>query len=282
MSIPEGAIDIHVHAGPSYFDRFYDSIALARDLQETPMTGVVLKSHFGSTFEQAVLAADRVSGVELFPSMTLNTFTGGFNPSAAELALETGAVVLWMPTFSAANFHGSYGREYPFTNQSLTVFEEAGTVRDDVRTVFETIANASQDIAIGNGHLAPDETTALLDLMEELGLDVPFLVTHADFEFMGLSVDDQTLLADRGAFIEKTYLPIIHGDISIDQMVTSINEIGSEQCVLSTDHGQRQNAPPPQSYGTFLADLRHAGVDDADIEVMSVRTPRELLGLDSW
>jgi len=44
-----------------------------------------------------------------------------------------------------------------------------------------------------------------------MGLSVPYLVTHADFEFMGLDTETQTRLADRGAILEKCYLPVVHG-----------------------------------------------------------------------
>lgn len=276
--IPEGAIDIHVHAGPSYFDRKHDAIGLAEAAADAGMGGFVLKSHFGDTHKAAGLADSRVEGVDVYSATALNSFVGGFNPTAVEAALATGARIVWLPTFSAANFGPEViGREFPFSNQSLTAIDDDGNLRAEVRDVLETLADADRAVTLGNGHLGPEESVAVLDAMEEMGLDVPYLVTHADFEFMGLSREDQVAFAERGAIIEKCYLTQKHGDVSIDDIVESIDDIGPERCVLSTDHGQADNASPPEAYGAFVDELLDAGVSESDVETMAVDVPRGLL-----
>lgn len=277
--VPDGAVDVHVHAGPSYFERKHDALELVARVADSPLDGVVLKSHFGSTSVPAGLAAARFPGVDVYPSVTLNAFVGGFNPVAVELAIEAGARVVWLPTFSAANFDpGGIGREFPFSNQALTATDDDGEVRPEVLDVLATVAERDPTVAVGNGHLSRSESFAVLDAMEATGLDLPYLVTHADFDFMGLSVEDQVALAERGATIEKCYLPLVHGDVTAEAVAESVREIGAENCVLSTDHGQPDNASPPDAYAAFVGELREAGLDEAAIRTMAVDNPRALLG----
>lgn len=277
-AVPDGAIDVHVHAGPSYFDRKYDAVDLAERIAGSPLGGAVLKSHFGNTRVPVGIAGDRVPDVDLYPSVTLNSFVGGFNPVAVEGAIEVGARVVWLPTFSAANFDPSgIGRGFPFSNQALTATDDDGEIRPEVVEVLETVADRDPTVAVGNGHLSRAESLAVLDAIEERGLGLTYLVTHADFEFMGLSVEDQIELARRGAVIEKCYLPVHHGDVTLGELAESIRDIGVDSCVLSTDHGQADNASPPVAYAEFAAGLRKRGFGAAELRTLTVENPRSLL-----
>ena len=275
------AIDVHVHAGPSFFDRKHDAIELAEAYADAGMGGFVLKSHFGDTHKPATIARRRVDDLEVLSSVTLNSFVGGFNPTAVEHGLETGARVVWLPTFSAANFEAAgIGREFPFSNQSLTATED-GALKPEVRDVLEVLADADDHVVLGNGHLSREESFAVLDAMEEMGLSIPYLVTHADFGFMGLSLEDQLELADRGCIIEKCYLPVLHGDVAFDALLESIEAIGPDRCVLSTDHGQTSNESPPAAYASFADRVLEGGIDESGLRALTVETPRTLLGLDA-
>lgn len=280
MAVPDGAIDVHVHAGPSVFDRTHDAIGLAEALARRNV-GAVYKSHFGNTHAHVALARDAVPDATIHSSVTLNAFVGGVNPAAVDHALETGAAVVWLPTLDAANFDvTALGRGYPFPERTLRVAAD-GRVTDDLSAILTTIADHDDRVALGNGHVSRAETIAVLDAIEELGLSIPFLVTHADFEFMGLDPETQAALADRGAVIEKCYLPVVHGDLSIDAFVDSIRRIGVDHCVLSTDHGAVGRDSPPDAYAAFLERLRAAGLSSAEIERLAVDNPRRLLGLET-
>lgn len=279
-AVPEGAVDVHVHAGPSYFDRKYDAIELAERVADSPLGGIVLKSHFGNTAVPVGLAEARVPDVDCYRSVTLNSFVGGFNPVAVEHAIEVGARVVWFPTFSAANFQpSSIGRGFPFSNQELTATDDDGEVKPEVVDVLETVADRDSSVAVGNGHLSREESFAILEVIEERGLDLDYLITHADFEFMGLSVEDQVELAERGATIEKCYITAVYEDVTLDAMAESIREVGVEHCVLSTDHGQADNASPPDAYAEFVARLREQGFSADELRTMAVTNPRSLLGV---
>lgn len=278
MSVPRGALDVHVHAGPSVFDRMHDAIALAEELSRRNVAAVY-KSHFGNTHAHVGLAEARVPEAEVYASTTLNSFVGGVNEAAVEHALEAGAAVVWLPTLDAANFDATaLGRDYPFTERNLTVAAD-GRVTDDVRSVLETLADHEKRVVLGNGHVSREETVAVLDAIEEMGLSVPYLVTHADFEFMGLNAETQARLADRGAVLEKCYLPIVHGDLSPAEFVDSIRRVGIDHCVVSTDHGAVGNESPPAAYEALLETLRDEGLSEPELERLAVDNPRRLLGV---
>lgn len=273
--LPDGAIDFHVHAAPSLWERKHDAIELARHAVESDLGGLVLKSHFWNTAPMAGLAADRVPDVDIYSSIALNTFVGGFNPSTVELAIQTGVSVVWLPTFSAANF--STGRRFPFAGQDLRALTDDGELRDDARAVLTTIADADRRVVLGNGHLAPDETYAVLDALDEMGADVPYLVTHPESAFMGLSREDQIDLAERGAYLEKCYLPVTKGDVDIETMAETVRAVGPERCVLSTDYGQPDNPSPPEGLWEFSERLVAAGLSTDDVATMALDTPQSLL-----
>lgn len=274
--IPTGAIDVHVHAAPSLWERIHDVPTLLERVRDSPLGGVVLKSHFGNTFEAVRLGRAAVPDVDVYSSLTLNTFVGGLNPSAVELAVETGASVVWLPTFSAANFETD--RPYPFRGQTLTVTDDAGDLRPELLEILDVLDDADRRLVLGNGHVSPAETDAVLDAIDERGTDVDYLVTHPDSAFMGLSLADQIDLANRGAYVEKCYLPVVKGDVTIEAMAEGIAEIGAERCVLSTDHGQPTNQSPPDAYAAFVERLRRHGVSASAVERMSRTVPRALLG----
>jgi hypothetical protein len=269
-------VDFHVHAAPSLWERKHDVFDLAERYRDADAAGFVLKSHFGSTFPQASLAAARVPEVDVYGALVLNSFVGGFSPDAVTLAAENGCSVVWFPTFCAANFETD--RHFPFACQSMTVFGDGNELKPAVRDVLAAVDDASRQLVIGNGHLSPAESRAVLDGMEEMDVDAPYLITHADSAFMDLSVADQRDLADRGAVIEKCYLPVVKCDVTLDGMAESITDIGVCNCVLSTDHGQPSNAAPPDALSTFVDKLRNRGLSGADIEQMGRTLPQEILG----
>jgi len=160
----------------------------------------------------------------------------------------------------------------------MTVFDDAGELDSDVRDVLAAVDDASRQPVIGNGHLSPAESRAVLDTTEGMGVDAPYLITHADSAFMNLSLADQREFAKRGAIIEKCYLPAVKGDVTLAAMADSIADIGVDNCVLSTDHGQPSNASPPDAFGTFVDELRDRGFSAAAIEQMGQTFPQEILG----
>lgn len=273
MEIHEGSIDTHVHAGPSFFDRRFDPIELAALEQEAGMAGFVLKNHFGSTYQAATLAQERYPSVDVYPSLVLNTFVGGFNLSAVEHALTVGTDIVWLPTFSAANHPDDFEIPFPFSGQSLKAVDTDGELLPGLMDVLKKCDEYDETVTVGSGHLSESEVFAIFNEIKHGDYDVEFLVTHPDIPFIDISPAKQRELAERGAIIEKTHLTIQRGDLSADEMVKRIDTVGPDHCVISTDHGQVDTESPPNAFKTFVRKLKDRGLSDREIEQMAVTNP---------
>ena len=101
-----GAIDIHVHAGPDSVARSIDALDLARMAKARGMRGMVLKNHYEPTASLAYVVSQVVPGIAIFGGIDLNRSVGGVNPAAIErMVLMKGNLgrVVWLPTFDAEN-----------------------------------------------------------------------------------------------------------------------------------------------------------------------------------
>lgn len=83
----QGAIDLHHHGYPEFTFRCQARLEDATEFElcrHAGMAGIVLKSHMWPTVGRAYLLRTIVPGIEIIPSITLNTVVGGFNPAAVE------------------------------------------------------------------------------------------------------------------------------------------------------------------------------------------------------
>jgi Family of unknown function (DUF6282) len=77
LELMKGAIEIHVHPGPSLFPRSVNDRELAEQARNRGMRAVVLKAHEESTVSRAKIANDGVEGISIFGSIVLNMYVGG-------------------------------------------------------------------------------------------------------------------------------------------------------------------------------------------------------------
>src|SRR5262245_55763914 len=101
----KGAVDLHVHSGPSVMARQVDHIDAMEQAASAGMRAILFKDHYYPTAPIVELIRARYAhtGVEAFGGLVLNNAMGGFNPYAVEHALKLGTKIIWMPTVSAAN-----------------------------------------------------------------------------------------------------------------------------------------------------------------------------------
>jgi len=99
-----GAIDMHCHHGPDpHRVRSVDAAEAVREAAELGLAGVVLKSHAYPTGPVAILMQKTVERLRVFGGICCDFEVGGLNPAAVEVALRTGAKIVWMPTVDAEN-----------------------------------------------------------------------------------------------------------------------------------------------------------------------------------
>jgi Family of unknown function (DUF6282) len=297
MSAPhllQGAFDTHLHIAPDVVERKIDDLTLARRFEELGMAGFVLKSHYGSTAERAAVVRAAVPGIQALGAISLNRAVGGMNPLAVEIAAREGARTVWMPTVDSVN--ESHEREAPpgakvpvwvklqlelreqgIEIDPVPVVDEENQPLPQTREVLRTVARHGMGLA--TGHLSRDEIFAVVDAAIQEGVEL-IVVTHPEFPSQSLSVEDQRVLADKGALLERCFTTPHTGKVSWERWLENIRATGAEHSVLSTDLGQVFNPPVEDGMALMVEKLLAGGFSEEEVHTMAVVNSRRVAGAD--
>jgi hypothetical protein len=290
-----GAVDYHVHIAPDFVARRITDVQLAQRCLETGQAGFGLKSHYTSTAERAQVVAEAVPGVTVLGTITLNRAIGGLNPLAVEIAAREGARVVWFPTVSSENeqhevlaadpngkvpvwvrFELSL-REAGLACEPVPVVDAAGELLPETRAVLEVIAR--HQLVLCTGHLSRDEIFSVVDGAAAAGVR-QIVVTHPEFPSQDVSAEDQVLLADKGALMERCFTTTYTGKAPWERFFAATRAVGPERTVLSTDLGQGFN-PPVEDGMALMADaFLAAGFSEEEVLTMAVTNTRAIAGLE--
>jgi hypothetical protein len=280
----EGAIDLHVHYGPSFFSRWGDALDVAQVCAQAGMAAILLKAHEGSSVGEAAIADRLTPSLHVVGGVVLNRYVGGINPAAAEAALRLGGRCVWFPTIDAhahAEAFGSTGA-YPVQRGGIEsptgfrVLDDDGNILDECR---EVLALASEhDALVATGHLGGREVTALFAAARGQGVS-RFLIQHPSFPVPGLSAAELAPLVAEGAVAELTYLNVspLWQLSTVAQAAEMLARLGGDAVVISSDAGQAHNPSPPEALRSFAQALYEQGVASSDIAKALCATPRRLL-----
>jgi Family of unknown function (DUF6282) len=297
MSAPhllQGAFDTHLHIAPDVVERKIDDLTLARRFEELGLAGFVLKSHYGSTAERAAVVRAAVPGIQALGAISLNRAVGGMNPLAVEIAAREGARTVWMPTVDSVN--ESHEREAPpgakvpvwvklqlelreqgIEIDPVPVVDEENQPLPQTREVLRTVARHGMGLA--TGHLSRDEIFAVVDAAVQEGVEL-IVVTHPEFPSQSLSVEDQRVLADKGALLERCFTTPHTGKVSWERWLENIRATGAEHSVLSTDLGQVFNPPVEDGMALMVEKLLAGGFSEEEVHTMAVVNSRRVAGAD--
>ena len=288
VSPAAGSIDIHVHSDPDAFNRSLDDFEIARIAARKGMRGFVLKNHVAPTAARAALLMRTVPGIEVWGGIALNRSVGGVNPMAVEwfhrMSGGRGKVV-WLPTFDSDNQH----KILKEPGEGLKVAAN-GKVFPETEEVLKIIAR--ENLSLATGHIAPDESLAVIKRAKELGVK-NIVVTHAMAEVPGMTLDQVKQAAAMGAYIEYCFLNDIHGPqsywpflrtwrrVSFADIAKVIKEVGPQHFILSSDLGQ--NGTPTHADGMEMManGMKREGLSQADVDLMMKKNPAKFLGLES-
>jgi hypothetical protein len=285
-----GMIDFHVHTYPDNFDRTVSAVEAAHGARARGLRAIVLKGGAFETVTRAAEASAAVPGIKVYGGLVMNKPSGGINPAAVEAmsvfrggGAERLGRVVWLPSLNARNHHARFKIAAP----PVEVFD--GTKL--VPAMQEVLALcAKHDLVLETGHLAPQEALALIREARAAGVR-KLVCTHADYDPINMSLEEQRDAARLGAFIEHAYVGVFLGPQSpvprfqgwrgatVEQMATAIKAVGAQSCVLASDMGAAPLDRPIDGFVAFVRRLGELGVSDAELDQMTRNNPAALLGM---
>lgn len=290
-TLVRGAYDLHVHIAPDVPPRRIDDVSLARRFAEVGLAGFALKSHYTSTAERAQVVSGLVSDVEVVGALALNQAVGGMNALAVEIAAREGARIVWMPTVdspaeTAGRTEPQPGdkvpqwarlqhelRELGLGVEPVHVTDRQGELLPETRDVLRAIAR--HDLILATGHLARDDTFAVVDGALEEGV-AHVVVTHPEFTCQDFSIDDQVELAARGCLLERCLTTPHSGKTTWEHVFDGVRAVGVERTLFSSDLGNPDYPAVEDGLALWADRLLGAGFDEDDVREMIVGQSRRL------
>ena len=275
-----GSIDMHVHPYPDIFPRLADDVEIAIAARDMGFSAMVYKCHHENTVSRAYLTSAVVPGIEIFGAVVLNSFVGGINPAAVDVALAMGGRVVWMPTIDV--HEGSrdlVGLKSAVRGRGqIRITDERGHLTPEVNEVIDIVA--ARQAVLATAHLSPGEVKLLVREASLRGIE-RIVLTHPFYRAPGMSEDDIAELVSMGAKAEFGYCDystMWHVGV-IDEVVAAVRRLGAENCLLVSDCGQMHNPMPSESLRIFAQTVYEQGIPANDVYTMIRDVPAHLLGL---
>ncbi len=291
-AILQGAIDPHVHSGPSIAPRALDHLDLARELSQAGFVAAVTKDHDYAGVATAALIRKHHPELhtKIFSGVVLNNVVGGINPYAVEHTAAMGGKIVWMPTLAAENhlrWEKTASWSHPASTQKMRpaspvpVLDANKKVRDDVKEVLDVIAR--NDMVLASGHLHVSETWLVFEEAQRRGVK-RLIFTHPE-DIVGASMNDVQGIAAMGAFVEHSLCMFLEGSkfktCSAEDLERQIEAAGVDHTILCSDLGQVGVFSPLEGFRRGVALCMNLGYSDADIHKMVATNTAHVLGLES-
>jgi len=286
-----GAIDPHVHSGPSIAPRGIDHLELLREASAAGFRAIVTKDHDYSGVMTATMIEKHHPELKtkIFSSIVLNNVVGGFNPYAVEHTAAMGGKIVWFPTLAAENhlrWEKTSNWVHPASTQKMRpargipVLNPDKTVRDDVKEVIDIIAK--NDMVLASGHLHVSETWLVFEEAKRRGVN-RMVLTHPE-DIVDASMNDVAGIAKMGAYVEHSLCMFIEGSkfktCESDDLGKHIEAAGVDQTVLCSDLGQTGTIGPIEGIHRGIKLCMDLGYSDDQIRKMVSSNAARMLGLD--
>ena len=287
----QGAIDPHVHSGPSIAPRGVDHLELLEAYSAAGVAAVVTKDHDYSGVMTAALITKHHPELrtKILSSIVLNNVVGGFNPYAVEHTAAMGGKVVWLPTLAAENhlrWEKTSNWVHPASTQKMRpavgipVLDNNRAVRDDVKEVLDIVAR--NDMVLASGHLHVSETWLVFEEARRRGV-TRLVLTHPE-DIVDASMNDVKGMAAMGAFVEHSLCMFVDGSkfqtCSAEDLRQHIDAAGVDQTVLCSDLGQTGTISPLEGLRRGIRLCIDLGYDDEQIRKMVSSNAARMLGLE--
>lgn len=286
-SVLKGAIDLHVHSGPSTMPRQLDHVQAAEEAMAAGMRGVLFKDHHYSAAPFIPLMERLIANpaFSMFSGLVLNNSTGGLNPYVVDAQLKMGAKLVWMPTAQAANHLRSAHRKSRLVSNvqlmnspALTVVDELGNVLDSVKKILDQIAEF--DAILSSGHLHVWEIWKLFDEARSRGVK-RLLINHPMYG-LHFTYADIADFAKLGVIVEYSaamYVDSRFNVFSPQELKEHIEAAGVANSSIGSDLGQVDNPTPVEGMRQAIKLCLALGFSEADVRTMVSENPARLVGL---
>jgi hypothetical protein len=291
-TILKGAIDPHVHSGPSIAPRALDHLDLVREMSEAGFAAVVTKDHDYAGVATAALITKHHPELrtKIFSGIVLNNVVGGMNPYAVEHTAAMGGKIVWMPTLAAEN-HLRWEKTAKWTHPASTqkmrpaspvpVLDADRKVRDDVKEVLDVVAK--NDMVLASGHLHVSETWLVFEEAQRRGVK-RLIFTHPE-DIVDASMNDVQGIAAMGAQVEHSLCMFLEGSKfqtrSADDLRRQIDAAGVDQTILCSDLGQVGVFSPLEGFRRGVELCIELGYQEADIHKMVSANTARVLGIEA-
>jgi hypothetical protein len=281
-----GAIDSHVHSGPSIAARALDHVELARQMSAAGFAAVITKDHdYAGVMTAAIIAANFPElRTRVYSGIALNNVVGGLNPYAVEHTAAMGGKVVFMPTLAAAHhlkWEKTSGWVHPASTQKIRaasavpVLDAAGGINDATKEILDVVARTG--LALESGHLHISETVLLFEEATRRGVRA-MVLTHPE-DIVEATLADVRDLAGRGAWVEHSLCMFLEGSKfktrTTEDLHQQIEAAGVDRTILCSDLGQVGVFSPLEGFRRGVRVLIELGYDDAAIRRMvSLNTAR--------
>ncbi|SMO94522.1 DUF6282 family protein [Paracoccus laeviglucosivorans] len=288
--ILHGAVDPHVHSGPSIAPRALDHLELARQLSAAGFRAAVTKDHDYS----GVMTAEMVRKhhpeltTTIYSGIVLNNVVGGLNPYAVEHTAAMQGKIVWLPTLAAENhlsWEKNSGWSHPAATQKMRhatavpLFDE-GRLRPELLDVLDVVA--ATGMALASGHVHVSETKIVFAEARRRGVE-RLIFTHPE-DIVGATLDDAREIADMGAYVEHSLAFFLDGSkfqtSRQEDLKSHIDAVGVSRTILCSDLGQVGTMSPLEGFRQAVRACLALGYSDTDIHAMVATNAASVIGLD--
>ena len=285
-----GAVDPHVHSGPSIAPRAVDHVELAQVYSDNKFAAMVTKDHDYSGVICARMLKDHFSDLttQVFSGIVLNNVVGGINPYAVEHTAAMDGRIVWLPTLAAENhleWERTSGWEHPASTQKIRpasavpLFDD-NKLRPEVLDLLDVMA--ATGMALASGHIHVSETKIVFAEARKRGVE-RLIFTHPE-DIVGASMEDTKAIADMGAYVEHSLAFFVEGskfkNRTDEELRAFIDLVGAERTILCSDLGQMGTLTPLEGFQNGVAACIGLGYSDAQIRQMVADNAADVIGLN--
>lgn len=283
-----GAVDLHIHSGPSLHPRKIDHMEALREADAVGMKAILLKDHYYPTMAIAQMLNDNMGlSTRVLGAVVMNHPLGGLNASAADYALKQGARVVWMPTAHAQNHIDRTAKalkgKFPANTKKVVeglgmmLVDGKGTVLDAAKRILDCVAEADACVSAGHHHV--DEAYPFYEEAKARGVTRMFL-NHPTY-VNACSLDDIAHLTRMGVWMEHDICMFVPSTFKLfdgDELRAAIDAGGVENTFFGSDLGQVGNPTPVEGMAQIIDLLAEIGYSDDDIVTMTSTNTAAFVG----